>query len=396
MTERLPIPCLLFRFVSAARSAFSRSSSTSEWSAYCHRVRDEPMSRLLGDQGVHLLADAPVGGMSLRSGAQLDQVHRLARVHFHVETDAVGHRHRVRRDGGQTGGVQRIVQLGRGLHHLGPVLVRARGFDGIGLDVAVERGQRLPLERQHPVALQIPERAVVGQHVKPIHRPLERAPGLVSAVAALSNIRAQHAGAVVGRHRPRDIEQPIVGKIRHGVQGGRHDLDLAVGIEIGQRDFRSRRCVFTAEQFSRHTVDRGSGVGKILSPAAAAVRLIDARQERRDHLAQFGQHRARRIPDFPRAGWRACAGGALRRPGLFRTGRGSTARPPAAARGACRAPSRESRPGTPHRCRRRPWEILRGNAPASARTSARRSRTCDRASLRTGPAAPCRRSSAGT
>ncbi len=67
---------------------------------------------------VHRLADAPVRGMSLRRRPQLDDVHRLARVHLHVEPDAVRHRHRVRCDRRQAGGVQRIVQFGRRVHHL--------------------------------------------------------------------------------------------------------------------------------------------------------------------------------------------------------------------------------------------------------------------------------------
>ena len=62
-----------------------------------HRGGDGAVAGLLGDQRVHPLADAAVGGMPLRRRAQLDDVHRLARVHVHVEAHAVGHRHRVRR-----------------------------------------------------------------------------------------------------------------------------------------------------------------------------------------------------------------------------------------------------------------------------------------------------------
>ena len=61
-----------------------------------HRAGDGAVPGLLRDQGVHALADAAIGGMPLRRRAQLDDVHRLARVHVHVEPHAVGHRHRVR------------------------------------------------------------------------------------------------------------------------------------------------------------------------------------------------------------------------------------------------------------------------------------------------------------
>src|SRR6185436_10028547 len=49
-----------------------------------HRVRDGSVAGALGDEAVHLLADAAVGGMALRRGAQLDDVHRFAREAMHV------------------------------------------------------------------------------------------------------------------------------------------------------------------------------------------------------------------------------------------------------------------------------------------------------------------------
>ena len=68
-----------------------------------HRRGDGAVAGLLGDQRVHLLADAAVGRMALRRGAQLDDVHGLARVHLHVEPDAIGHRDGVGRDVAQAG-----------------------------------------------------------------------------------------------------------------------------------------------------------------------------------------------------------------------------------------------------------------------------------------------------
>ena len=62
------------------------------------------MAGALLDQAVHRLGDAPVRGMALRRAAELDQVHRLARVHVEIEPDAIGHGHRVRGHLRQTGG----------------------------------------------------------------------------------------------------------------------------------------------------------------------------------------------------------------------------------------------------------------------------------------------------
>ena len=78
--------------------------------------------------------------MALRRGAQLDDVHRLARVHVHVEPDAVGHRDGVR--GGVAQAARRrscIVQLRRRVHHRAPVVERAGLFDRRRLGVAVAR-----------------------------------------------------------------------------------------------------------------------------------------------------------------------------------------------------------------------------------------------------------------
>src|SRR5713226_2467208 len=57
-----------------------------------HRGGDRHVPGAAGDQRVHLLADAAVSGVPLRRRAQLDDVHRFARVHLHVKPDAVGHR----------------------------------------------------------------------------------------------------------------------------------------------------------------------------------------------------------------------------------------------------------------------------------------------------------------
>ena len=102
------------------------------------------------------------------------------------------------------------------------------------LAVAVPRGQRLPLERQQAVPLQIAECAVVGEDVESIRGALERAAGPMAAVAALADVRAQHARAVVGRHPPGDRHQLIVGQRGRRVERGRDDLDLAVRIEVAQ------------------------------------------------------------------------------------------------------------------------------------------------------------------
>ena len=60
------------------------------------------------------------------------------------------------------------------------------------------RAERLPLEREHPVPLQIAERAVIGQHVEPVAGALERPSGLVTAVGALTDVGLEQRRAIVG------------------------------------------------------------------------------------------------------------------------------------------------------------------------------------------------------
>ena len=93
----------------------------------------------VGDRAVHQLADAAVGRVALRRRAQLDDVHRFARVHVHVEADAIRHHHGVRRDVAQPVRHQLFVQIGRLIHDRAPVGERAGLLDRGRLDVAVAR-----------------------------------------------------------------------------------------------------------------------------------------------------------------------------------------------------------------------------------------------------------------
>ena len=137
--------------------------------------------------------------MALRRGPQLDDVHRLARVHVHVEADAIRHHHAVRRDVAQALRRHRFVELGGPVHDLAPVRERARLLDRGRLRVAVSRAERLPFERQQPMPLQIAKRPVVGQHVEPVGGALERAARPVTTVRALPDVGAKQRDPIVGR-----------------------------------------------------------------------------------------------------------------------------------------------------------------------------------------------------
>ena len=90
------------------------------------------------------------------------------------------------------------------------------------------------------MALQVAKRAVVGEDVETIARPLERAAGLVAAIGAVADRRGQHRFALELAHASGDVHQLGVGAVRRGVQRGGDDLHFSVGIEIRQRDFIGR------------------------------------------------------------------------------------------------------------------------------------------------------------
>ncbi len=160
------------------------------------------------------------------------------------------------------------------------------------------RRQGLPFERQQAVALQIAERAVVGEHVEAIGRALERAAGPVTPVPAVAGVGPQHRRAFVGRQAARDRQQLVVGQVGRRIQGGGDDLDLAVGIEIRERHFVARLRADPSEERSRDEPRRVARGRQIPAPPAAAIRLIDACQERRHQLPQLREHQIGALPDF--------------------------------------------------------------------------------------------------
>ena len=90
---------------------------------------------------MHLLADPAICGMPLRRRPQLDEVHRLARVHIDVEANAVGHGDRVGATSRQPAPAIAVVQLRRSVHDARPVVERARLADRVGLGEAMPRSR---------------------------------------------------------------------------------------------------------------------------------------------------------------------------------------------------------------------------------------------------------------
>src|SRR3954447_16143963 len=101
-------------------------------------------------------------------------------------------------------------------------------------------GQRLPFEREQAVALQIAERAIVGQYVEAVSGPFEGAARSMTAVGAVSGVGAKNGEAFVSGHPAGDGKELVIRQIGDGVERRSHDLDFAVRVEIGQRDLAAR------------------------------------------------------------------------------------------------------------------------------------------------------------
>ena len=160
-----------------------------------HRRGDAGMDG--GDLLVHRLGDGAVGRMALAAGAQLDQVHRLARVQVEDVADAEGEAERVGGELLEPGGGEPLVLVAGDFQ--GPLEFAADArFAHLLGDARAEVGaEPLPLHGQQAVALQVAEGAVVGDDLEAVAERLEAAAGAVAAVVALADDGGEHLAALV-------------------------------------------------------------------------------------------------------------------------------------------------------------------------------------------------------
>ena len=141
-----------------------------------------------GDLGVHGVRDRAVAGVALAAGAQLDQVHRLAGVEVEHVADPVAEAERVGAALAQAGAREALVLGARALER-----ARGRGRRSPprrpppGRSAPRSGVSALPLDGEHPVALEVAEGAVVGDDLEAVAQRLEAAAGAVAAVGALAD-----------------------------------------------------------------------------------------------------------------------------------------------------------------------------------------------------------------
>ena len=120
------------------------------------------------DLRVHFVRDGAVARVALAARAELDQLHRLAGVEVEDVADPVAEAQRVWGDRGEAATGETVVLVARDLEGTAVLLSTARELDLFGHAGAQRRAERLPLDGQHPVSLEIPERSVVGDDLEPV------------------------------------------------------------------------------------------------------------------------------------------------------------------------------------------------------------------------------------
>ena len=153
-------------------------------------------------------------------------------------------------------------------------------------------GQRLPFDGQHPMALEVAERPVVGQHVEAVVDAFERPAGAVATVLPVSAVGPDHGDTLGCRHGSHPGLDGAFRQRRVGVEHRRDHLGLAVRVEVHQLDrvVGDRPSHRVAEDTARDVLHGAPIVGQVARGEPAAVGQVHPLEERGDHLAQFGEH----------------------------------------------------------------------------------------------------------
>ena len=253
------------------------------------------------DRVVHGLGDGAVAGVALAGAAQLGEVHRLARVEVQHVADAVAEAQRVRGGVGQAGVAQALVLRAGAVQRALVERRRSRPATTSSGTSAPRSGvSALPLDGEHPVALEVAERAVVGDDLEAVAQRLEAAARAVAAVRALADEVGEHR-----RARPRPTSASHGGQRRapRARRRPRRAARRAAGPRRRPRaragpTSASRRCVVAVQAEPLDPAPLGgAALAQVVDPDVAAARALHARDEARhdglDRLQQLPAARAR-------------------------------------------------------------------------------------------------------
>ncbi len=274
-------------------------------------------------------------------------------------------------------------RLGAG-HGLVEAVGLPRGIDGFGPGEAVARGEALPFDGQHAMALQVPEGAVVGEDVEAVEAALEGPSRLVATVGPLAAVGPHDRQPLVGGHGSHPGLDLGLGPVGVGVEHARHHLHLGVRVEVDQGHVRSgpRPRPGSGRPWPRpRPWPSGSRPGSCSRPRPGRARRPGAGTTGSPSAARSAS--SPRTTGPPAAGGPACATGAARSPGRCRRCRRWTARPRAGSPAGRRTPWPGWTGGRRSRSRPGPWGCAPGRTRPGwgpARRRCRRGGPCRRRS----------------
>ena len=272
-----------------------------------HRGGHRGMDR--GDLRAHLVRDRAVARVALAAGAQLDRVHRLARVHVEDVADAEAEAERVRRGVAQAGRGEALVLL-LGALERARIEVAGAGLDDLVGHAGAEVGREaLPLDREHAVALEVAEGAVVRDDLEAVAQRLEPPTGAVAAVRALADKVGEQLRAL-GLGQARDLLARALLARPGGLEQQCGEQGVLVAVDVQEAHRRAVLLALGAVE----PQPRGpalAGLAALLEeahPLAAALGPLDACDEARHHgldgvedraavEARLGQRVAEQVED---------------------------------------------------------------------------------------------------
>src|SRR3954454_5776243 len=252
----------------------------------CHRRGDGGVDRR--DLRVHLVRDGAIARVALAPRAQLDRVHRLAGVHVEDVADTEAEAERV--GGGVVHPARReplVLFLGA-LERPRVEIARAGVDDLLGHAGAEVGRERLPLDGEHAVALEVAERAVVRDDLEAVAQRLEASARAVAAVRALPHEVGQQP-RTLGVPEPRDLLAGALLARAGGLEQQRGEQCVLVAVDVEQLHGRAVLAALGAveAEASGPALAGGAAALEVADPLPAAVGPLDARDEARHH----GLHR---------------------------------------------------------------------------------------------------------
>ena len=175
---------------------------------------------------------------------------------------------------------QVVVEVGRAAQRLLVAIGETGLANHLGHVVAEVDGERLPLDGEQTVALQVAKGPVVGDQLEAVVGALEGASRSVASVLATPDV-GRHAGARGRSARPSPRPGACASSSRHRRVGEDDRLEhapLAVGVEV---DEAHRLARLGLVEFGPHRVAPASRVaprvvGQVVGPRAAALGDVDA------------------------------------------------------------------------------------------------------------------------